>query len=78
MKLLNEVLRIDLCNQTPQSNDSELLGRFLTAKEVEGCSPRTIAYYESTLTHMIISIDKPYTQVDSDDLRQYLNDYETE
>lgn len=76
MKLLNEVLRINLCNQTPQSNDSELLGRFLTAKEVEGCSPRTITYYESTLTHMIISINKPYTQVDSDDLRQYLNDYE--
>ena len=33
-------------------SNSSLLDLFLTAKEVEGCSPRTITYYESTLKHM--------------------------
>lgn len=54
----------------------DLLALFLTAKEVEGCSPKTIAYYESTLQHMSTTLAKPYTQVESDDLRRYLNDYE--
>lgn len=56
----------------------DLLSLFLTAKEVEGCSPKTIAYYKSTLEHMTSAIAKPYTQVTSDDLRSYLSDYETE
>ncbi|MGO5393891.1 site-specific tyrosine recombinase/integron integrase [Collinsella sp. LCP19S3_C1] len=54
----------------------DLLALFLTAKEVEGCSPKTIAYYEATLQHMNTALAKPYTQVESDDLRRYLNDYE--
>ena len=54
----------------------DLLALFLTAKEVEGCSPKTIAYYEATLQHMSTTLAKPYTQVESDDLRRYLNDYE--
>ena len=54
----------------------DLLALFLTAKEVEGCSPKTIAYYEATLRRMNTALAKPYTQVESDDLRRYLNDYE--
>ena len=54
----------------------DLLSLFLTAKEVEGCSPKTIAYYEATLRHMNAALAKSYTQIESEDLRRYLNDYE--
>ena len=62
----------------PQGNEpnAALLKTFLTAKEVEGCSLKTLEYYESTLQKMTDSVAKPYTQIDSDDLRKYLNDYE--
>lgn len=40
--------------------------------------PQTIEYYEATLRHMDKSLAKPYTQIESDDLRRYLSDYETE
>ena len=62
----------------PQSDESNaaLLKTFLTAKEVEGCSLKTLEYYESTLQKMTDSMMKSYTQIDSDDLRKYLNDYE--
>lgn len=62
----------------PQSDESNaaLLKTFLTAKEVEGCSLKTLEYYESTLQKMTDSMMKPYTQIDSGDLRKYLNDYE--
>lgn len=75
LKRLGEVLRFALSPK--QSRESDLLGLFLTAKEVEGCSPRTITYYESTIQHMAETVGKPYTQIESDDLRGYLADYES-
>ena len=56
--------------KTPSVQDpADLLKLLLTAKEIEGCSPRTIAYYRTTLAHMTQALAKPYTQVTSDDLR---------
>lgn len=65
--------------KTPSLQDpADLLKLLLTAKEIEGCSPRTIAYYRTTLAHMTQALAKPYTQVTSDDLRAYLAEYEQE
>ena len=75
LKHLGNVLRSTLSPR--QEPDTDLLSLFLTAKEVEGCSPRTIAYYESTIQHMVETITKPYTQIGSNDLRKYLTDYES-
>lgn len=79
LKQLKAVLESALYSHAESSvlNNSILLDLFLTAKEVEGCSPRTITYYKSTLKHMDSSIRQPYTQICSDDLRKYLSDYES-
>lgn len=78
LKHLAEVLRVTLLPAQETSAPQNLLTLFLTAKEVEGCSPKTIAYYESTLQHMTKALAKPYTRISSDDLRGYLNRYENE
>ena len=75
LKHLANTLRQVLGPREPEPCQ-DLLALFLTAKEVEGCSPKTISYYEATLQHMNTALAKPYTQVESDDLRRYLNDYE--
>ena len=75
LKYLGDVLRVVLAPQ--QKTDADLLQLFLRAKEVEGCSSRTIAYYESTIKHMVHTIAKPYTYIESEDLRQYLAEYES-
>lgn len=77
LKRLADTLRQTLGLRQPESSQ-DLLALFLTAKGVEGCSPKTIEYYEATLRHMDKSLAKPYTQTESDDLRRYLSDYETE
>lgn len=59
-----------------QEANKTLLQAFLTAKEVEGCSLSTLRYYEDTLTRALAAIGKPIGVMVSDDLRQYLNDYE--
>lgn len=75
LKRLSEVLRFALSPR--RESNVDLLQLFLTAKEVEGCSARTITYYESTIQHMVKTVGKPYTQIESDDLRGYLADYES-
>lgn len=76
-KRLAETLRRPEGVRQPVEN-GDLLELFLTAKEVEGCSPKTIAYYEATLQHMESWLSKPIAHVSSDDLRKYLSVYELE
>ena len=63
----------------PKRNEANetLLRTFLTAKEVEGCSSKTLRYYDDTLVRALTTIGKPIGAIESDDLRRYLNDYET-
>ncbi len=60
----------------PREPKNDLLELFLTAKHVEGCSSKTLEYYQNTLLRMIHSVNKPYTLINSNDLREYLNNYE--
>ncbi len=75
LKRLMTALKHALGPKQP-STGQDLLALFLTAKEVEGCSQKTLRYYEDTLTRALATLDKPISMIESDDLRQYLNDYE--
>lgn len=54
-------------------NYSEL---FLSAKSVEGCSERTLNYYQTTIDNMLQGIGKNIKVIDTDDLRNYLTNYQ--
>lgn len=77
VKQLSGVLRRTLHGVRAQFISNErILDAFLSAKTVEGCSFKTIDYYRNTLSMMTDVLAKPYSQITSDDLRRYLNDYE--
>lgn len=61
-----------------QESNSELVNSFLSSKSVEGCSENTIAYYRSTINNALGKVDKKITHVTTDDLRNYLNNYQKE
>ena len=42
----------------------------------EGCSDRTIDYYSKTITHMIATIPFPVRKVTTENMREYLSDYQ--
>lgn len=52
------------------------LDAFISAKKVEGCSEKTLAYYRKTVQDMLGTIGKPAQQIMTDDLRKYLSDYQ--
>lgn len=49
---------------------------FVSAKRVEGCSERTLNYYKTTIDNMLNSVNKKVNNIETDDLRKYLADYQ--
>ena len=58
--------------------ETDYVGLFLTSKRIEGCSDKTISYYESTISKMHEYIGKKAPNITTDDLRGYLSYYQTE
>ena len=63
-------------NQTYPYTNIEYMDMFISAKRIEGCSERTLAYYKATIEHMLSIIITPLRQVQTDDLRTYLAEYQ--
>lgn len=59
-----------------ENDNKELVGSFLSAKRVEGCSGKSIHYYRSTLNNAIQNIGKNVRHIRTDDLRNYLYNYQ--
>lgn len=67
-----EIRQIDDGN--PITNE-DALKLFVAAKRIEGCSERSIGYYNTTLKALFKSITKNYLVIETEDLRKYLSDY---
>ena len=77
MEQLHRVLVHVLDSPTvPANEDRDYLPVYIAAKRVEGCSDKTLRYYESTITNALTSINKPVKQIVTDDLRLYLDTYQ--
>ena len=79
--LLREVLqkRLECFIETDfeqEQKNNEYLTLFIAAKRVEGCSEKSLRYYESTIRNMIDTIHKPECRISTEDLRQYLDNYQ--
>lgn len=65
-------------SDTPELGNGELLTAFINAKRIEGCSEKTLKYYQSTINKMLSDTDKHITHITTDDLREYLSHYQKE
>lgn len=68
----------EIKTENTEESNSTLVVSFLSSKSVEGCSEKTIAYYRSTLNNALTKVGKKISHVTTDDLRNYLNDYQKE
>ena len=60
----------------PTETNEDLLNMFISAKRVEGCSNKTLRYYETSLLRLFKEINTHVTHIRTDDLRNYLSDYQ--
>lgn len=57
-------------------SEQNLVESFLSAKKIEGCSEKTLKYYEATIHSMLDGIGKEIKYIVTDDIRCYLTEYQ--
>lgn len=77
---LQRVLVARLTNQKNTADglsNYNYLSMFLNAKKIEGCSDRTISYYETTIAKLLSNFSEPIRKITTDEIRGYLANYQT-
>lgn len=57
-----------------EKENTELLETFLSAKKIEGCSDKTIHYYQSSIGKLLKGLSKSIKEICTNDIRCYLAD----
>ena len=83
MERLQDVLQHTLFNYKVVKNNSNkelselnLVELFLAAKRIEGCSEKSLKYYESTILALLDELGKDVKHIVTDDIRTYLTEYQ--
>lgn len=63
---------ISLSDGKAEEREQDLLALFLAAKRIEGCSEKSLRYYQATTQAMLDGIGKPIKEIVTEDIRQYL------
>lgn len=71
--LKNKEIR-DMVKVQPQTNE-EALACFISAKKVEGCSLKSLLYYQTTIKKMLSVLNTIYFSITTEDIRLYLSNY---
>lgn len=59
-----------------EQENSQYVDAFIAAKRIEGCSEKTITYYQTTIEKMLVEVNKGVRKIVTDDLRGYLMQYQ--
>ena len=78
MVLQHTLFNYDVVESENKDNDSEqnLVELFLSAKRIEGCSEKSLKYYNATIQALLDGIGKPIKHILTDDIRNYLTEYQ--
>ena len=65
-----------ISEKTSIADNARFLDMFVSAKRVEGCSEKTIGYYQQTITKFLEKNQKELRDIVTDDIRLYLAEYQ--
>lgn len=83
LETLQKVLTVslyhyDVVEVEEQQEEKDFVEIFIAAKRIEGRSEKSLEYYRNTIGKMMETVGKKVRQVTTDDLRDYLSDYQQE
>ena len=71
-----EIVENTQVNKQQEISDYKLVQNFLASKRVEGCSEKSLNYYQATILKMLEGVNKNIQRITTDDLRNYLTLYQ--
>lgn len=72
------VMPVESEEQQREQANGELLQAFISAKKIEGCSDKTLCYYQSSIEALLRSEQKRIGELETNDIRSYLARYQEE
>ncbi len=76
--LKNVLKNYDVAEKQDKQTEAEqdLVSLFLAAKRIEGCSEKSLKYYDATIKAMLDTVGKNVKHIVTEDIRNYLTDYQ--
>ena len=65
-------------SEEANNTNNDILEKFIMSKKIEGCSEKSLFYYKNTINTMLLKIKKDIKHIVTDDLRNYLTNYQIE
>ena len=65
----------ELKHQEEIDENKTMIDSFISSKQVEGCSKRTIKYYKEIIEKFVNNFDKSIKQISTNEIRNYLSNY---
>ena len=65
----------DLKHQEELNENTSMIESFISSKQIEGCSDRTIKYYKEIIDKFNDSFDKSIKKITTEEIRSYLSNY---
>jgi len=72
-----EITKAEVVDLQGVEENSGLLDVFIAAKRIEGCSEKSLKYYDATIRQMVCTVGKPVREISTDNLRGYLSEYQS-
>ena len=66
----------NVSNEDSSTTNHEMVTQFLSAKRIEGCSEKSLRYYQNTIEAMLNKVGKGIRYIETNDLRIYLTNYQ--
>ena len=65
----------ELKHQEELDENTSMIESFISSKQIEGCSDRTIKYYKEIIDKFNYSFDKSIKKISTEEIRSYLSNY---
>ena len=65
----------EIKHQEELEENKKMIDSFISSKQVEGCSERTIKYYKEIIEKFVNDFDKSIKQISTNEIRNYLSNY---
>ena len=73
-----EIIEKEDCAKQQIQENEYLLNSFISAKKIERCSEKTLAYYRNTIERLLVSLSLTVCHISTSDIRTYLSNYQEE
>ena len=71
------VYEVERISDSMKHSEQNFIELFIAAKRIEGCSEKSLKYYNATISAMVSAVSKEIRHIETEDVRRYLTEYQT-